>query len=159
MKSFIVLLNASIFALGAVACSRESGDSSTESAKFNQDNKRDRGPCTAQLSNYSVKAAFKREFQGNIGRVHGNAMKYEDGLGYNYGDKVNSELLVTLCRGSQCINMESTQGFFQLWKKFAQFGEKKLSIELFPERTPYEMKVTLDDKTAVAKCPNWDDPK
>jgi hypothetical protein len=142
--------------LAAVACKPSPQKATIASAEY-ETTKKDRGECIARFSDNTVRVRFKEEFQGNMGRVHGNAMTYEEGLGFNYGDKNNSDLLVTWCRQNECVKVEAGQGFIQLWKHFAQNGAKKLSIELFPNKTPYEMHIVLGSEIQVAKCPQWDD--
>jgi hypothetical protein len=127
------------------------------SSAANKTTTRSRGECIAQFSGNTLRMSLKREFQGNMGRVHGNSMTYEEGLGFNYGDKNGADLLVTWCQRNDCVKVEPTQGFVQVWKRFAQRGEKKLSFELFPDRTPYEVKVTFGSEVHVAKCSQWDD--
>ncbi|MEN9827304.1 MAG: hypothetical protein RI953_3049 [Pseudomonadota bacterium] len=151
-----------LFSIAAEACRPSSeSESGTASAKAGVVVKQSRGPCVAQFDGSTFTVAFKQDYHGNRGRERWDA---EELTGYSYGDKNNPSLSIQWCRvldgQKKCSNLDSGDSIFQTWwKDLTGQGKNKLVFELFPEKTPYEMKITLGSSVHIQKCPQWDDKK
>ena len=155
-EKFFCLITVTVSFFG---CKGSTQESDVESANW-ESTKRDRGACAAYFPSEKVtlQVKFKLTPQCNLGRVHGNAMTLQECLGFNYGEKNNLSLDVQWCeQGKKCLVVDANPGFLRTWKQFAQKGTEKLTVELFPDKKPYEMKVALGYKILTVTCPQWDD--
>lgn len=125
----------------------------------------DRGVCEARLPQNRLRMRFKKELKVNRGYLRTKDIPVEEGKGFNYGDK-NSTLEFQWCPDGKACSGNGDKNWAE-----GSFGVTPLSsiqtvtyfgrtaeVELLPDHTPYQVKITLDGKTTIAKCPQWDDP-